>query len=367
MVDRDYILAPQVVTVDFALEPVFSSLNSLHMLNQIDDLSGLGEWVLTTYSTMSPDLRQRHELVMNGLGGVLFDAFPPQPHHTTFEGYLDDLAQQDPLRLRNDLYRTFAEDFPRHHTDVAYTPLPSLDEFLKGDGAALVDYIACFKPTTPTMWRDVYALMLKPDAMLALIVDHLRYMWLTAFKAEWARILPMLQESIAAFARIPYQNMTGLEAIRAITGRDMTGKLDTKLDRASHLRFVPSAHLGPYVSKFVRDQTLIIIFGARLPRGSGVSSSDLSRAELLVRLNALADDTRLRILELLTHEAELCAQSIIERIGGLSQSSVSRHLSQLTATGYIVERRREQQKCYSLNPERAFDTIRALTNFLSRS
>jgi ArsR family transcriptional regulator len=68
-------------------------------------------------------------------------------------------------------------------------------------------------------------------------------------------------------------------------------------------------------------------------------------------MNALADDTRLRILEILTKHDELCAQDIIEELG-LSQSSVSRHLSQLSATGFLVERRRDVNKCYSLNVDR---------------
>jgi DNA-binding transcriptional ArsR family regulator len=117
--------------------------------------------------------------------------------------------------------------------------------------------------------------------------------------------------------------------------------------------------------KWFQGNTLLLLFGARLPRGSQVVSSALTRAELLVRLNALADDARLRILELLTRHDELCAQDIIEHLN-LSQSSVSRHLSQLNATGYIRERRKDVAKCYSLNTDRVVDTLRALTTFVSR-
>jgi ArsR family transcriptional regulator, arsenate/arsenite/antimonite-responsive transcriptional repressor len=94
-----------------------------------------------------------------------------------------------------------------------------------------------------------------------------------------------------------------------------------------------------------------------------VTSPALSRSELLVRLSALADDTRLQILELLTQHDELCAQDVIEMLD-LSQSAASRHLRQLTATGYLLERRREVAKCYSLNPQRVDDTLRALKRFL---
>jgi DNA-binding MarR family transcriptional regulator len=48
----------------------------------------------------------------------------------------------------------------------------------------------------------------------------------------------------------------------------------------------------------------------------------------------------------------------------LSQSAVSRHLKQLSATGYLNERRCEGAKCYKLNPERIEDTLSAIAAFL---
>jgi DNA-binding transcriptional ArsR family regulator len=106
-----------------------------------------------------------------------------------------------------------------------------------------------------------------------------------------------------------------------------------------------------------------LLFGARLPLGSSVNAPDLSRSELLVRLSALADDTRLQILQLLKDEGELCSQDVQQMLA-LSQSAGSRHLKQLTATGYLTERRLEGSKCYSLNNERIEDTLQALSYFL---
>jgi ArsR family transcriptional regulator len=83
----------------------------------------------------------------------------------------------------------------------------------------------------------------------------------------------------------------------------------------------------------------------------------------LVRLSALADDTRLQILDLLAVEGELRAQDIIDRLG-ISQSSASRHLSQLAATGYLHVHRCEGAKCYSLKRERIDDTLGDLKRYL---
>ena len=82
-----------------------------------------------------------------------------------------------------------------------------------------------------------------------------------------------------------------------------------------------------------------------------------------MRLNALADDTRLRILKLISEKGELRSQDIMQSLD-LSQSAASRHLKQLSATGYLFERRHSGAKCYKLNPQRIKDTLQAVSIFL---
>ena len=50
----------------------------------------------------------------------------------------------------------------------------------------------------------------------------------------------------------------------------------------------------------------------------------------------------------------------------VSQSAASRHLRQLSATGYLTERRRAGEKCYSLNRGRVSNTFHALDQFLGQ-
>lgn len=82
-----------------------------------------------------------------------------------------------------------------------------------------------------------------------------------------------------------------------------------------------------------------------------------------MRLNALTDDTRLQILRQIAESGELRSQEIIDVLE-LSQSAASRHLTQLTAAGFLKERRCEGAKCYSLNDERLSDTLQAVANYL---
>jgi hypothetical protein len=90
----------------------------------------------------------------------------------------------------------------------------------------------------PTPYRDAYPLLNDPPAIQEVIVNHLRFMWEAHLKPEWERNLPVLQESVEAFREIDFSGQTALEAIRAVTGRDLTAVWDelTQPRRSSSFR-----------------------------------------------------------------------------------------------------------------------------------
>jgi DNA-binding transcriptional ArsR family regulator len=214
---------------------------------------------------------------------------------------------------------------------------------------------------------EAYSFVIDPPSMKKQIVTHLRYMWETHLTDEWARVKPMLRDSVTAFDLVDIDQMSNLEAARFVTGQNLDGEHWTRmLQKAEQVIFVPSAHVGPYLGKFWFGKTLGIIFGARLPKGSQIHAPDLSRAEILVRLSALADDTRLRILKFIVDHGEQRSQEIIQKLD-LSQSAASRHLTQLNATGYLTARRCEGAKCYQISSTKVQDTLNAVQAFLNNS
>ena len=201
-----------------------------------------------------------------------------------------------------------------------------------------------------------------PSAAQDLIVTHLWAMWGDVLASEWERDLPMLQESVAAFQTLDFSGMACAEIVRRVTGRELVDECDQWQGKAVRIVFIPSAHIGPYVGIMQDDETVKLIFGARVPEGVSASSPALSRSELL-RLNALADDTRLSILELLAGDDGLSSPEVMERLD-LSQSAASRHLRQLAATGCLMVERRDGAKVYHLNRNRIGDTFSALQKLL---
>src|SRR5436190_23803991 len=83
------------VAITVALEPPINVLNSLFMLNSVEKLSGLDEWLSRTATRLGAERLHRNRLVMEGL----YFAVLPEQRWPSFSAYLDDLAAGEPRVL----------------------------------------------------------------------------------------------------------------------------------------------------------------------------------------------------------------------------------------------------------------------------
>ena len=351
------LIQPIQSTIQVALEPVHSLLYSLVLLNQVERYSGLGDWVMRTYQAMTVEERQRNRLVMEGLHPAVI---PNRSWHS-FLGYVDFLENLDAQTLQQKMLDSYACVKQPEYGEVNWEQVLSSAEryvsFLEEQfGAGHINH---------EVEAQAYGYVIDPPAMQRLIVSHLRLMWEKYLAEEWDRVRPVLQQAVNAFHQTNVADMTPLEAARFITGREPENdlRLEKHLRDKSLLGFIPHPHCGPYIGRVSIGDKFGIIFGARLPQGVQVDAPELSRTDILVRLNALAEETRLRVLKLLAERGELCSQDIILLLE-ISQPAASRHLTQLTAAGFLNERRLDGAKCYSLNTRRIEDTLQAISGFL---
>lgn len=363
MADWDFILAPSTVAVEIKYDEVAILINMLRMISADDFHSGLHEWIPRTAQELSAEQLEINHIICNYIDPLCTSDIQAE----TFPEFIKKLPSIKPERLL-DIALHWLRPLPNYPGDEAI--METKESFLHYVEVLVTEkYAAKGEDLELERWGREYDYLQNPQELLALISEHLQFMWDNFLKAEWKRVKPVIEEAVEAFSAIDYSGMSGFEAIETVTGRNMRGKefFEEKLEKSDKLIFMPHAHLGPYISwgSSPDDNTMVFFFGARPPKGAKTKSTALSRSELLVRLNALADETRLKMLELLTQEDELCAQDFINQLD-LSQSSASRHLRQLTASGYVSERRRDVAKCYSLNPERIDDTIRSLKEFLNK-
>jgi DNA-binding transcriptional ArsR family regulator len=358
----DIIAPPKTLTVAFALEPALNVLNSLHMLNHADEFSGLDEWLYRTAAAMTPEQRHTNLLIFDAYDVGLW---PRGGTWSTFAEWLDDLDGQDPNVLRD----RYLEELTRYAAEKLDDDVPNPEQLLadRGTYLALIESIHRCKGKEEhydqELYEEVHELLNDPPSLRELVVTHLHTMWDDVLAPEWERNVPLLEESVSAFQMLDFAGMACAEIVRRVTARDLVNECEKWRAGADRIVFIPSAHIGPYVSIMDIDGTIYLVFGARVPEGVAASSPTLSRSELLMRLNALADDTRLSILELLAGNEGSSSQEIMHALG-LSQSAASRHLLQLAATGYLATERREGVKFYRLNRDRIGDIFGALDRLL---
>lgn len=348
-------------TISFELEPAYNALYSLVLLNYADNLSGLDPWIVQTAAAFSPERKHNNRLVMEGLHFAVM----PIRSWNSFDAYLNDLTATDPVTLRDRLLERLTcpkvDAAPR---GVAPEPLIEATRLLDKETYIrfLLDKLG-ESAIDVALEREAHDYFSDPPRMKALIVYHLQTMWREVMQPEWQRVRPMLDEAVAVFRQQDFSRQAPLDVVQRVTGQTLNAHWEGMIQRAAQIVLAPSAHVGPYLGKFMYQDKLWVLFGPHLPEGARVESSALTRSELLVRLGALTDDTRLRILELLAKRGELCAQDVITLLD-LSQPAASRHLKQLSATGYVRERRRDGNKCYTLHRERLDETCDLLHRFL---
>ncbi|HHW85940.1 MAG TPA: metalloregulator ArsR/SmtB family transcription factor [Chloroflexi bacterium] len=311
------------VTVRATLATVPSQLFSLWALTA--DTVPVDNWVTQAATQLSPEERRFNRLLFALFGAALL---PPEAP-TDFLTYLETLQ---------------GAAFQARLVEV----MPESDE--------------------PALRAEAEALLADPVALQQRIIAHLRHLWSALLAAEWQRHAHLLSQMTSTlneviFSQPHWQAADPFNVLRFLL---QTEPDDRQLVQAAGVRqvlLVLSPHLHAHLARFDQDATLWVVrtFDPQLLR-----RDPLRRAEALGPLHALADDTRLRILELLVEHGEQRAQEIIARLAG-SQGNVSRHLKQLVGAGFVRERRAgDANKLYTYDPAGLQRTMFLARQLLSR-
>ena len=351
----------EFVTID--LSPAVNVINSLRMLLYPDTFSGMGEWIYDTYLRLSEEKRLDNFVAVDGL----YYGIRPDRIFPSFPAYIRFLEQLEPLEIRKRLLDGYATLPSCQNKKGMKGSKPDYDKIT----ASFENYLAFFQDCFSLEYinldseRRSFDLLSNPPRMKEFLISHFRYMWDTFLAKEWQRNLPLMEEARLALLQKNFSGMSKMDVVKWLFGGDYEKLKDWEplLDSVDQLIITPSLHRGPYKHKYIAGKKLWIVIGNELPDDLKISSSELSRSEILVRSSALSDDTRLKILKLLSETAELSSSEIMERLN-LSQSATSRHLKLLSASAYLNERRLHGAKYYSLNSEKIKSTLEAISAFL---
>jgi DNA-binding transcriptional ArsR family regulator len=232
---------------------------------------------------------------------------------------------------------------------------------------------------TTASGEEVLEFVFDHDQLKTRTIRLIRGIWELAYENEYLRFRDRMEEVGRIAQAAASRGLT--TAFGELTGNRVPSTLAAGLSSAALVTFVPSMHLGSFMSFVVYPPNVIIFFSAqrvlegdvqkigvsanghgadRVPAPDELLSDDvLDGAELLDALRALGDANRMRILDLLG-SGELYANEIVGRLG-IAQSAVSRHLSQLERAGLVVVNPRGGMKYYAIDARRlaaVADTLR---------
>ncbi|HSM71004.1 MAG TPA: metalloregulator ArsR/SmtB family transcription factor [Anaerolineales bacterium] len=342
--------------IKVSLSPTHNIFSSMLLLVKGDQPPGIHGWINKTRAAMSKKELADHELAVIGF----YFATLPEDGEITFPAYLNQLENTDAIALRDKMLNTYANLWQESTPDVNWDEvLASADNYVEFLRSRFDD-----EHVDEKLEKRAYDYVIDPPAMKDFLVGHMTWIWKTHFESEWRRVESMLMDSVRSFSGTDLTSMSRTEAASYVTGQDVSDtKWCKKMETMENVVFIPNPHIGPYVHASGYNNTLLVHFGARQPDETQERIPDLDRNEIVARLSALADDTRLHILQLVAEKGEIRVQDILEVVN-LSQPSVSRYLSQLTASGYLQERREGGAKVYSLNKDRIDKTLKAVKTFL---
>jgi hypothetical protein len=343
----------EFVSATITIDPVRNALASLAMLSADPSLIDVEDQVREMSAALTPEQRQRNRLVFEGLGVALL----PISEYSDLRVYLSALEAMPAVALRDQLLQTLAQHGKA--TDALRLLLADAQAY-----SELVSRLGPGQPLDAALVQEAHRLLNDPPALQDLIVAHLYDMSENVLGAEWERQLAKMNGFRTFLEQRPLPSRTAADAIRAFINRELPDTISAQLAGVQHVIFVLSPHIRLHAARFGSDTTIwVFVLGhfTALP----LRAAPIKRAELLRPLTALADDTRLHILELLAHHDELPTQEIIAQLDQ-SQPNVSRHLKQLIAAGFVAELRGDgANKHYRLNSKQVASTFWTLRQLLS--
>lgn len=350
----ELIISPPQITVRFRTSLIHSLMTVVGLLHVGDRLEGLSDWLLQAEARLTPDDRNMLNglsmlnLLATGLQGYLIDSVPPNSAaNSDFTALIDHLTQLDTVALQKVALQAIQESFERQgfiEKDQALpTELNALAEVIDFAYQRIAERWE--PPLRFTLSADEMAeLLLDADAIHRQLIDGVRCVYENLYQAQLTEDLRLHQHALRYHQQQPHSDDLRL-AVRAVTGRTLPERLQELMPTVRYVELIPTSHIGAHMTVSMLGDKWWLGFNANLvPAERGQASFS---PELYPVLKALADETRLKMVSLLT-EGEFNVGEIADALN-LTQSTASRHLNLLAKTDILQTRRDGTMKYYTLN------------------
>lgn len=313
-------------------------------------------WLLDAHRALDAGLRHDLQLLLGFSGRLLyyieellfsFDALSPDRLDARYDDYFAHLAALPPEEFQ----RMAAASVARVYADRGVTETPP-----EGDDPA--EWRVFLWPgITRADVDEAAALLTSPQQLKLRTLALLDGFWRQTYQGEFEQALPELQRACRYAEALAHPAVEF--TFSQVTGRQLPADVALKLRDVERVVYCPSPNLGSFTQSVLREPDLILYFNAAAvlrdrpaPRAQRLAgpAREMDADEVLDDLRALADPSRMKIIEMLREE-ELYAQEIVGRLR-ISQSAVSRHLGTLESARLVTVRPQNGMKYYAVDRAR---------------
>lgn len=350
----ELIVTPAQIAVSFRQSLIHTLMTNVGLLHVGHRLEGLSDWLRHARGSLSVDTAEAlrfasmFNLLATGVQGYLVESVPLESDaNTDFDALWQHLTTMDTKNLQKVALESMRQSLIRLDLLAEDADIPSEDALRH---TLIAD---AYQKASQNQWDPPVDIPMDPFEFAAMLDDasalhegllkSLWHLWHDVYQERAAED----QQQHAAAIRY-HQQQVYVDDLQTVF-RDVTGRRAPEWftdGRVKQINFIPASHVGALVVFSILKDKAWIGFNANLiPADRG---KVLYSAELYPALRALADETRLKIVALLT-EGEFNVGDIADALA-LTQSTASRHLSLLAKTELLNTRREGTMRYYTLNP-----------------
>lgn len=344
----ELIVGRPALKLGFAVSVPLDLTSAISLVHRATDPRRFDAWLVEARQALDPGIQHDLDTLLGFSGRLLyyieellmsFDPFQPARLAADFDAYLAHLKGLPPEAYQH----MVAQCLLRVYRDRGVTEAPPTTD----DPAA---WRAFLEPgITRADLDEVVRLALAPEQLKTRTISLLERFWNDVYCAEYERALPEMQRALRQARSTTYPGVG--TAFADLSGHRLPEEIQLSLPHVERVTFCPSYRLGNFVQFILYQPELILYFNCQRASAATLpESGSTTSADLLPGMRALADGTRLRIVEML-RDREMYAQEIVGRLG-ISQSAVSRHLTMLEAADIITVRPSNGMKYYAINARR---------------
>ncbi len=201
------------------------------------------------------------------------------------------------------------------------------------------------------------------------IVDTLTKYWETIFSSYWKQIEPYISKIIVEHSTLAtmkkldeyllsFHNSIHIKDNKLILLKEIKYEMD--LDSISVIHVFPSVFTAPHLMMDIRNEDLILYCNLSY---YSVIMTNSAPEDLVERIKALSDESRLKILKILWTTSATTQE--LSNILNLVQSTISVHLKVLKNAGLVTSRQQKKYVYYSAVQETVESVLPGIVEYFT--